>query len=217
MLLSNDVSIPKKVIAIGEEKVSSSVQSTFLQSLVNADPLSQNLLTEGRREEDKAKVKLNLNQAEKYAELYEQKAFAEYKLSYIDPALWESAHENAMLSSGAKFKSDSIDLLDSMHIHAMPADGNKVSAAATSMGYARAEISTLQASAKEVMSVGVLPFRHSHAIDRVRVTLGDNGDDVSLVVRDHFSDEKGLSSLVKRFVKSLNFMVSKVFVNGKAV
>lgn len=217
MLLSNDVSILSKIIAIGEEKVPGSVRSTFLHSLVDADPLGKKLISEGKSEEGKENVKLNVSQTEKYSELYEQKAFAEYKLSYIDSAQRDSAHENELPALRVKFSGGSIETQDSVHIQALARDGSKVNAATGLMGYSRAEISTFKTTASEVASVGIVPFRHSQAIDKVRVTLGGDRDEVSLFVRDHFSDEKILSSLVNRLVKSLNIMVSKVFVNGKVV
>lgn len=217
MLLSNDVHLTSKIIAIGEEKMPSPLRSSFLQSLVDADPLGQKLLSEGDREEGKEKVKLNVSQSEKYSELYEQKAFAEYKLSYIDSAQSGAAHKNELPTLRVKFNSGSIETQDSVQNETLVSGGSKPNAATSLMGYSRAEIPTFKTTANELVSVGIAPFRNSQTIDKVRVTLGGDGDEVSLAVRDHFSDEKGLSSLVKRLVKSLSFMVSKVFVNGKVV
>lgn len=148
-------------------------------------------------------------------ELYEQKLMANYSLSYIDidnaikpdtcvnvsiaPQLLTSAkgHNETLLVNGLRASLK-------VHQESLPIGSVIMS-----------KQSTLNEGA--AMSASIMSKLHLHndSIEKSKIVVGRQGDERSLYVRDHFSDQQTLATVVADILSKFKSKISEVIINGK--
>lgn len=148
-------------------------------------------------------------------ELYEQQVFAIHKLSYIDPicSIGASAGDenNAAAPIAAAHSSSGTTVISSYPSeaisHTMPAftyPGSERNLSATVVDV-------------DFAVCGKHYAKHWYPLDKTRLTISRERDQVLLIIRDHFSDEVDLHEEIRELVNKLDIDAPKVLLNGKEV